>query len=247
MEPSKVIRLPDSEPFPRAEGLDEIKAKLLADLTPVTPLASQSVVLSTLLIIAAAVLVTGSLLFGLRGWHAFRLETSLWLLLPVCAGTFMIAAGIARQMVPCASVPWPAIVWSSLAFMFLTAATWMGFDGFSEPRFFATGLKCFLLASLHGIAAGLFLWLVVRRGAMLSPVLNGAMTGALAGFLSLAECELRCPNANVYHMLVWHLTLVPLATAAGAVIAAVGPLMSREAPNPAVTQRSARTHKRLWS
>jgi hypothetical protein len=218
----------DPELFPEAERLCQIKSAILADLTPVTPLASQRVLLATLLIIAAVILAAGSLLLGLRGWYAFEPEVNLWRLLPVWVGVSVLAAGITRQMAPSGSAPRAAIVWSSLAFTFLTAATCLGFDGYGEPRFFAIGLKCFGLASLHGVIAALFLWLVVRRGAILAPVLTGAMTGALAGFLSLAECELRCPSPNAYHLLVWHLPLVPLGVAAGALIAA-GPLLLREA------------------
>ena len=91
-----------------------------------------------------------------------------------------------------------------------------------------TGLLCLEIGLACAIPAAALLWLVLRRGAILSPVLTGATAGALAGLSGLTVLEVFCPNLNKYHILVWHLGAV-LASIIGCL--AIGLLAEYSSPS----------------
>jgi hypothetical protein len=65
------------------------------------------------------------------------------------------------------------------------------------------------------------LWLLlIRRGALLSPVAAGGITGGLAGIAMVAMAEIRCPNLNLHHILLWHLPVAIVTALCGG--AAIG-------------------------
>ena len=47
-------------------------------------------------------------------------------------------------------------------------------------------------------------WLVLRRGAILSPRLTGAAAGLLAGLAGTSMLEIHCPNLDAWHILLSH-------------------------------------------
>jgi hypothetical protein len=67
---------------------------------------------------------------------------------------------------------------------------------------------------IGALAAGLF-WLVLRRGAILSPSMTGAATGLLAGLVGASVLEIHCPNLDALHILVSHLGVAILCAMAG--------------------------------
>jgi hypothetical protein len=62
------------------------------------------------------------------------------------------------------------------------------------------------------------LWLVLRRGTILSPVITGAATGLAAGLVGTTALEIHCPNLDVWHILVGHLGVAALGVMAGLLI-----------------------------
>jgi hypothetical protein len=62
---------------------------------------------------------------------------------------------------------------------------------------------------------------VLRRAAALSPALMGATAGGLAGLLGLLVLEIHCPNHNLYHILVWHLSVTAVCVVLGFVFSSV--------------------------
>jgi hypothetical protein len=62
------------------------------------------------------------------------------------------------------------------------------------------------------------LWLVLRRGAILSPIMTGAATGLLAGLVGTTALEIHCPNLDASHILVSHLGVAVLGAVAGLVV-----------------------------
>jgi len=48
-------------------------------------------------------------------------------------------------------------------------------------------------------------WLMLRRGAILSPRMTGATTGLLAGLVGTSVLEIHCPNLDAWHIF-WYRT-----------------------------------------
>jgi hypothetical protein len=83
---------------------------------------------------------------------------------------------------------------------------------------FTDGLVCMKNGLTYSVPAALLFWLLLRRGAILSPKLIGAVTGGLAGLIGLSVLEVNCPNLNIFHILVWHWGVVLLSSLAGALV-----------------------------
>ncbi len=56
----------------------------------------------------------------------------------------------------------------------------------------------------YAIPAAFVFWFILRRGAILSFRVVGAITGMLAGLVSTTVLEVHCPNLNVWEVLIWH-------------------------------------------
>jgi len=111
------------------------------------------------------------------------------------------------------------------AILFVLAAGFaVLFHPIEEATFVATGLVCLRIGLECAIPAALAVWLILRRGAFLTPLVTAATTGALAGLSGLVVLEIFCPNLNVYHVLIWHLGAA-LASAVGGL--AAGFILSR--------------------
>jgi hypothetical protein len=194
--------------------LDRIKSVVLADLRPVTQLPSSLTLLGTLAFLFLAVLGAGAVLAGMRGWQALALPMKVSIFAPLLLGGSLLGLALVRQMIPGEGAPTRPVGWSAAVFALLVTVVSLAFGRLEQPHFLQDGLKCFRAGMVYAVSAALMVWLVVRRGAMLSGSLTGAMSGGLAGFIALAGIELRCPSPNRTHILVWHLSLV-LACALG--------------------------------
>jgi hypothetical protein len=71
-----------------------------------------------------------------------------------------------------------------------------------QSGFVPTGLMCLRTGLARAVPAAVLLWLLLRRGAILSPGQTGATAGGLAGLVGLMALEIRCPNLDSYHILV---------------------------------------------
>src|SRR5262249_38200360 len=77
-----------------------------------------------------------------------------------------------------------------------------------------------------GIFAAVPLWLVLRRGAILSPRMTGAATGLLAGLVGANVLEIHCPNLDAWHILVARLGVPVLCAMAGLVTGLVADVVA---------------------
>jgi hypothetical protein len=92
----------------------------------------------------------------------------------------------------------------------------------TDPHFLKTGEACLKAGVPYAIPAALVFWLILRRGAILSPRAVGAIAGMLAGLVSTTVLEVHCTNLNVWHILVWHVGIALLGMICGLLIATVG-------------------------
>jgi hypothetical protein len=107
-------------------------------------------------------------------------------------------------------------------FVFLSLIVAGVFQVKADPHFLEWGYRCLKAGVPYSIPAALVFWLILRRGAILSPRLVGAFTGMLAGLVSTTVLEVHCPYFNVWHILVWHFGIALLGLLAGLLIATLG-------------------------
>lgn len=199
---------------PSPEQVNRIETGILAGLKPVKPLPG-ALWLAFLFVIAAVVAVGGFAL-GAAGWHALSVPQRITVFTALAAAAGLLAFSAGRQVVP-GSRLWPAPYLLVIAVLgAISGICAVLFLPRPESTFVATGLVCLKIGLECAIPAALLLWLLLRRGAILSPMPAGATVGALAGLSGLTVLEIFCPNLNRYHILAWHLGSV-LASVAGAV------------------------------
>jgi len=207
---------PLSQPSP--EQLKRIESGLLADLTPVKPLPARGVLCFELLFILLVVVAIGNALLGTSGWHALSLLQRIAVFTALAAAAGLLAFSASRQIVPGSRFRLSPYVLVVAVFGVITGGCSILFLPQSEAQFISTGLVCLKIGLEVAIPAAALLWLLLRRGAILNPVLTGATAGALAGLSGLTVLEIFCPNLNEYHILVWHLGAVFTSITGGVAI-----------------------------
>lgn len=84
-----------------------------------------------------------------------------------------------------------------------------------ERDFWGNAWPCIRGGTPIGFFAAVPFWLVLRRGAILSPGMTGAATGLLAGLVGISVLEIYCPNLGAWHILVSHVGVAILCALAG--------------------------------
>jgi hypothetical protein len=86
-----------------------------------------------------------------------------------------------------------------------------------EPNFFQRGWSCLRVGTPIALLSVIPFWLLLRRGALLSPTLTWTATGLLAGLVGTSVLEVHCPNFDAWHRLVSHLGVAVIGTLTGLV------------------------------
>jgi hypothetical protein len=209
---------------PSPDRLREIKAGILADLKPVKPLAPAGGFFFALMVILLGVAAVGRATLGIAGWRALSPSLRIFVFTALAAAAGLLAFSLVRQMAPASRLlPSPYLlvimVLGIIASLFGTL-----FQPHEESTFVATGLVCLKIGLTCAISAALLYWLVLRRGAILNPILTAVTAGALAGSSGLTVLEIFCPNLNEYHILVWHLGAALLSATGGLAIGFIAEL-----------------------
>ena len=208
-------------PPPPPNRLKQIEATLLADLKPVRPLAPAGAYFAALMGIFVALCVIGCVTVGQNGWRALSELQKLGVFLPLAAVTAILAFSIVRQMTPASAHARSSALISVGLFVVLLLIMALIFQPSPESAFVRRGLVCFQIGMLFALPAACLFTLLLRRGAGLSPVLTGATAGGLTGLVGLAVLELQCPDLNVYHIVVWHVSVTLLCVMAGLIFSSV--------------------------
>jgi hypothetical protein len=82
------------------------------------------------------------------------------------------------------------------------------------------GMPCAVMEVSIAIPALAAFWLLARRGVLFPGAGLGAALGGLAGLLAIAVQQFQCMFQNAPHLLIWHVGLAVLLTAASALIGA---------------------------
>jgi hypothetical protein len=215
-----MLSSPELPPLP-ADRLRQIETALLADLKPVRPLAPDGVYFLGFAGIFVAVCILGCYLVGRHGWHALSDFQRIAVFVPLALSTALLAVSLVRQMRPAARRVRFSAFFSALIFLLLLASMAVIFQPMQEQSFVRNGLACFRTGMAFAVPAALLFVLLLRRGAVLSPALIGATAGGLAGLAGLAVLEIHCPNLNVYHVVVWHVSVAVVCAGLGVVFSSV--------------------------
>ncbi|MGI8959189.1 MAG: NrsF family protein [Bryobacteraceae bacterium] len=212
-------------PTPAAEVPPEIQTRIaqqiVTGLRPVSPLPSNLVLIALLLLLAVVAIATGVWWLGEAGWQALAPLQSAVVFSFLGTGVLLIAHVVIRQMVPGARqwIATPVAITGVLASI-LTAVL-LFFPYKPNPDFVSAGLRCWGRGLLVATGAAVLFFLVLRRGAWLSPMKLGAATGCLAGLVGLTVLEINCPNLDRAHIGFWHLGAALTATLIGAATPAI--------------------------
>jgi hypothetical protein len=213
----------DFQPLPSVppDRLKRIEAALIADLKPVRPLASTVAYFGAFSGIFIAVCVIGCAIVGQFGWLALSELQKLAVFVPLAAAFALLALSLVRQMRPAAKHARRSALISVGIFVLLLLIMTVIFRPAHESAFVRHGLACFRTGMAFAIPAAFLFSLLLLRGAALSPLLTGATAGGLAGLVGLAVLEIHCPNLNVYHIVVWHVSVTLVCIVAGLIVSSV--------------------------
>ena len=137
------------------------------------------------------------------------LSIFVWLAAMLC-----VAEAIPGSRRPTA--PWLLLVTGCIA---LGATFGLLFHDYRTEGFVSQGLPCLTAGLIHALPACLVAWLLLSRGLAVNPVAAGLAKGTLAGLAGVTMLELHCPNFEAPHLMVWHIAVIPISGAAGALVA----------------------------
>jgi hypothetical protein len=140
----------------------------------------------------------------------------------VCGGVALAAYSLVSQIIPGSLHRIRPHILPLAVILSLALATGVLFQFQHERNFWATSWRCIGTGAKFGALAAVPVWLVARRGAVLSPITTNLACGLFAGLVGTAVQEIHCPILDAWHILFAHLG-VPilfsvLAIAAGLVL-----------------------------
>lgn len=206
-------RLPNAVP---PAVLTRIDASIQSSLHPVRPTPSTSVLTTGMLLLCAAVALAGAAHSGFFGFQALTITARVIIL-----SILVLLAGVASRELVSHWIPgsrhylaprWlVALVSTTLLCVFAAL-----FNDYHATHFISAGLICLTVGVLHAApAAGLAAWFL-RRGLAVDPVAAGAIAGTFGGLSGVTMLELHCANLEAPHVLLWHVAVVPVSAALGA-------------------------------
>jgi hypothetical protein len=195
--------------------LDALASRLVSDLRPIRPLLSPGFFLAAFWGLCALIGAFGVYLEGTSGLTAMSSLQSVSILFTLAACSTMLAWSLVRQMVPGSLHRFrpeilPAAVIGSLLLVAIAI-----FQFQNEPPFWPRTWFCIRMGLSFASLAGLPFWLLLRRGAVLSPGATGAAAGLLAGLAGMTVVEIHCPNLDIRHILVSHVGIAALGALLG--------------------------------
>jgi hypothetical protein len=210
-----VLGMPPGEETVMPPALSQLASALATDLSPVQPLAPARFYLTAFVGIFALIVALGISREGSIGFSAMSLVQILSILGALGACAFLLASSLVSQMVPGSRHRFRPELLPVAVVATLSVVAGILFQFGDAPRFWARGWWCLRMGVPFALLAAVPLWVVLRRGAILSPRVAGAATGLLAGLAGTTVLEIHCPNLDLSHILVWHVGVSVLGALCG--------------------------------
>jgi hypothetical protein len=227
---ARIVDLPVPEAQVDSSQIDRLQKMIVGDLRPVRPLLPPWVFLAAFALVFVALSYLGMWYLGPYGWFMLMPGQKIAVFSSLAASAGLLAFSLARHMVPGQKSPLhPGLL--PIGLFVLQCLVVAGvFQVRTDPHFLQAGEACLKAGVPYAIPAAFVFWLILRRGAILSPRLVGAITGMLAGLVSTTVLEVHCPDLNLWHILVWHVGIALLGSLAGLLVATAGQAMRNRLP-----------------
>jgi hypothetical protein len=203
----------------KAEMLRRVGDSIKPSLRPVRPLPPTWVITCGLVLICAAVALAGAARAGFYGIEKMDLIERALIFSTLVVLAWVAGNGFVDEMVPGSRrrlSPGALLGFGSAALLAVFAFL---FRDYRTDHFFSAGIACLVTGLLYALPAALLAWLLLRRGFAVDPVFAGLAAGTLGGLAGIGMLELHCQNFQATHVLVWHIAVLPLSGAAGALAA----------------------------
>jgi hypothetical protein len=217
---TKAARVPDET---NAMPLDRIIASIKPSFRPVRPLPSTRKLVIALFMVCITVSVAGAARAGFYGFAKMSLPTRVITFLTLSLLILMADIEFVHDMIPGSLRRWSPAALLGICTAVLLSVFALLFRDPGMDHFISAGIKCLLAGLLHAVPAGLLSWLVLRRGFAVRSISAGFAAGTLGGLAGVGLLEMHCPNFQSAHVLLWHIVVVPLSAAVGALTAYLVP------------------------
>ena len=209
------LNMPGALDTPSAATLRSIAEGIGANLRPVHPVAPARYFFAAFVGIFVSVAAYGVYHLGAFAIAAMPPLQTAAILSALAVSTGLLAYSLVQQMVPGSLHRIsPGMLPVSITILLAIAITIL-FQFQHERDFWGNTWTCIRAGTPFGVLSAVPIWLLLRRGVLLSPSVAGAATGLFAGLVGSTVLEIHCPNLNAWHILVSHLGVAILCTMAG--------------------------------
>ena len=200
---------------PAPEILRRLEDTLTTGLRPVRPLAPARYFYAAFVVIFILIVAAGVYHLGASGISAMSPGQSIAILCALSASAWLLVYSLVHQMAP-GSQHRISPTRLPTAVIGLLALLMAGLFQFQPERdFWGSGLACLRAGGPFALLAAVPFWLLLRRGAGLSPRVTGAAAGLLAGLVTTSAQEIYCPILDASHILTWHLGVALMGAVLG--------------------------------
>lgn len=202
-----------------AETLQRVGDSIKSSLRPVRPLPPTWAMTCGLVLICAAIAVAGAARAGFYGIEKMDLIERALIFSTLVVFAWLAGNGFVDEMVPGSRrrvSPGALLGFGSAVLLAVFALL---FRDYQTDHFFSAGIACLLTGLLFALPAALLAWVLLRRGFAVNPVLAGLAAGTFGGLAGIGMLELHCQDFQATHVLVWHIAVLPLSGAVGALVA----------------------------
>jgi hypothetical protein len=171
-----------------------------------------------LFLLCAAVAVAGAAWSGFAGFEALSPGARVIILSILALLAWIVSRELVSQWTPGSRRDLaPGALIASACGILLCVFALLFTDSHSE-HWLAAGLACLSMGVLHAIPAAVLATWLLRRGLAVAPVAAGAIAGTLGGLSGVTVLELHCPNLDASHVVFWHVAVIPVSAALGALV-----------------------------
>ncbi|MCU1233100.1 MAG: hypothetical protein JWP63_1067 [Candidatus Solibacter sp.] len=199
---------------PSADALSQIERRIVADLQVVRPVMPAGNIVLFAAIFASLLFIAVYSLGAFAITVMSPLQTST-MLGTTAIGTGLLIYSLIHQMVPGSLHRVSPSLLPIAILMSMMGVIAALFQFQPDADFWPRAWVCLRAGTPIGFLAGVPFWLVLRRGAILSPTVTGTAAGLLSGLLGTSVLEIHCPNLDALHILVSHLGAAILCSIAG--------------------------------